>query len=151
MTGLNHAVTGALVAAVIDKPAIALPAALLSHFAADVVPHWDYKVPGGLRARQAVMLIDLILSIWLLFALTLVVDAKPWVVLAGGLLALVPDMMWLRFFVRGRPSIKGSKKRLINKLRRWHLWIQLSETGWGIYVEAVWFVLMIFLIIHVRH
>lgn len=151
MTGLNHAVTGALVAAAIDKPAIALPAALLSHFAADMVPHWDYKVPGGLRAKQVVMLIDLILSIWLLFALSLAVDATPWLVLAGGLLAILPDAMWLQFFIKGKSSIRGGKKRLINKVRRWHLWIQFSETGRGIYVEAVWFVLMIFLIIHVRH
>jgi hypothetical protein len=45
MTGINHAVTGALVAAAINKPALALPAALLSHFAADIIPHWNYRAP----------------------------------------------------------------------------------------------------------
>ncbi len=143
--------TGALVAAAIDKPAIALPAALLSHFAIDVIPHWDYKVPGGLRAKQVIMVMDLILSVWLLFVLTLFVDAKAWLIITGGLLAILPDSMWLRFYVRGKPSIKGNKKSLINKLRRWHLWIQLSETSRGIYVEAIWFALMVFLILHIQH
>jgi len=151
MTGLNHAVTGALVAAAINNPAIALPAALLSHFAADAVPHWDYKVPGGLRTRQTIMLIDLIFSVWLLFVLILVVDATAWVVLAGGLLAIAPDLMWLRYFISGRSSTKGSKKSWINKLRRFHHRIQWSETPRGIYIEAAWLVLMVVLIIHVRH
>ena len=151
MTGLNHAVTGALVAAAIDKPAIALPAALLSHFATDAIPHWNYKVPGGLRRRQAIMIVDLILTLWLLFVLTLVVNASPWLIVAGGLLAVLPDTMWLRFFVIGKPSITGSRKRLINRLRCFHGWIQWCETTWGIYVEAAWFVLMVFLIINIRH
>lgn len=151
MTGLNHAVTGALVAAAINEPAIALPAALLSHFAADAVPHWDYKVPGGLHTRQTVMLIDLIMSVWLLFTLVLIVDATAWVILAGGLLAIAPDLMWLRFFVSGRTSLKGNKNSWMNKLRRFHHWIQWSETHKGIYVESVWFVLMVVLIVHVRH
>lgn len=151
MTGLNHAVTGALVAAAINNPAIALPAALLSHFAADAVPHWDYKVPSGLRGRQTVMLIDLIMSLWLLFTLVLIVDAAAWVILAGGLLAIAPDVMWLRFFISGRSSIKSNKNGWMNKLRRFHRWIQWSETPKGIYVEAAWFVLMVVLIVHIRH
>lgn len=151
MTGLNHAVTGALVAAAINEPVLALPAALLSHFAADMVPHWDYKVPGGLRGRQAVMAVDLILSVWLLFVLTFFVDATPWLVVAGGLLAILPDVMWLRFFMTGRQSAKGNKKSWLNKLRRFHHRIQWSETSWGIYVEAVWFLAMLFLIVHVQN
>lgn len=151
MTGLNHAVTGALVAAAINNPALALPAALLSHFAADAVPHWDYKVRGGLRSRQTVMLVDLIIGIWVLFVLTLIVDATPWVVLAGGLLAISPDLMWLKFFISGKPAMKGSKKSRLNQIRRFHHWIQWSESRRGIYAEAAWFFLVIFLIIHIRH
>ena len=150
MTGLNHAATGALVAAAIDKPLIALPAALLSHFVADVVPHWNYKPPGGINGRLKVMSLDLIFSLILLVVLALTVNATPWVVLAGGLLAISPDIMWLEFFLTGRPSIKGNPKRIINRVRQFHAWIQWSETDWGIYVEAVWFVLMIVLIYQVN-
>ncbi|MGH7157086.1 MAG: hypothetical protein ACREGG_03190 [Candidatus Saccharimonadales bacterium] len=150
MTGLNHAATGALVAAAINKPIIALPAALLSHFVADVVPHWNYRIPIK-NGRIKGMSIDLVLSLALLVVLALTVDAKPWLVFLGGLLAISPDIMWLEYFLTGRPSIKGNPKRLINRLRQFHLWIQTSETDRGIWVEAVWFVLMIGLIYQVHH
>jgi len=146
MTGLNHAVTGATVAAAINRPLLALPAALLSHFLADMIPHWNYKVPGGVNGRIKVMVVDLILSLTLLAVLALTVNAQPWVVFVGGLIAITPDVMFLEFFLTGRPTIKGSQQRLINRLRRLHLWIQWSETSWGILVEAVWFILMLSLI-----
>lgn len=150
MTGLNHAVTGALVAAAINKPLIALPAALLSHFAADVVPHWNYRLPAK-NGRIKGMSIDLVLSLALLVMLSLTVDAKPWLVFAGGLLAISPDIMWLEFFLTGRPSIQGNPKRLINRIRRFHLSIQISETDKGILVEAGWLALMLWLIYQVHH
>lgn len=150
MTGLNHAITGATVAAAINRPALALPAAFASHFLADMVPHWNYKVPGGVNGRIKVMAIDLTLSLALLAMLALTVGANPWVVFLGGLLAISPDIMWLEFFLSGRTTIKGSSKRLVNRARRFHLWIQWSETSWGILVEAVWFGLMLSLIYQVN-
>jgi hypothetical protein len=146
MTGLNHALAGATVAAAINKPIVALPAALLSHFALDMVPHWDYRVSGGLKGRQKVMVIDLLLSLSLLIILALTVDARAWMVLAGGLLGILPDTMWLRFFVTGKPSPSKSHKNPIHPFRRFHLWIQWSETAKGIYVETVWFLIMLYLI-----
>jgi hypothetical protein len=152
MTGLNHAATGALVAAAIDKPILALPAALLSHFVVDAIPHWNYQLSGGVRDRQKVMIIDLVLSLALLVALATTVQATPWVIIVGGLLAILPDTMWLRYFLTGRPAITGSPKRFINKLRRFHMWIQWSETPRaGLIVEAIWFPIMIYLIYQIQH
>ena len=152
MTGLNHAATGALVAAAINKPALALPAALLSHFAADAIPHWNYLLPGGVRGRIKVMVIDLVLSLGLLAALAATVQATPWLIIAGGLLGILPDTMWLRFFLTGRPSIHGHPERVINRLRRFHGRIQWSESArLGLIVEAVWLPLMIFLIYQIHH
>jgi hypothetical protein len=146
MTGLNHAVTGALVAAAIDKPVLALPAALLSHFAIDAIPHWNYQLDPRIARRQVVMLADLVLSLALLLILALTVNANPYLVIIGGLIGILPDTMWLRFFITGRPSIHGNPKKLVNLIRRFHFWIQWSETPWGIYVEAAWFMLMLTLI-----
>ena len=150
MTGLNHAVTGALVAATIDKPIIALPAALLSHFAADAIPHWNYELKPHIARRQVVMLADLVLSLALLLILALTVDARPWLIITGGLLGILPDTMWLRFFISGRPSIHGSPRRFVNRLRKLHILIQWSETGWGLAIEALWFPLMLVLIYQIH-
>lgn len=41
MTATSHAIIGAVIAAKIGNPAIAIPVAILSHIAADAFPHWD--------------------------------------------------------------------------------------------------------------
>lgn len=151
MTGFNHAVTGALVAATFNKPLVSLPLALLSHFIVDAIPHWNYKAPGGLRGRQVVMFLDLVLSLTLLAILALTVNAAPWLIIAGGLLSILPDTMWLKFFITGRPSISGNKQRFINRLRQFHHWIQWSETNKGIFVELLWFPMMFWLIYQVHN
>ncbi len=151
MTGLNHAVTGALVAAVINKPLVALPAALASHFAADVIPHWNYYLRPHIARRQVIMMADLALSLALLLILALTVDANPYLVFMGGLLGVLPDTMWLRFFITGKTDFLGGNERLINRLRRFHLWIQWSETTKGFFVELLWFPLMLWLIYQVHH
>jgi hypothetical protein len=151
MTGLNHALTGALVAANINRPVIALPVALLSHFVIDAVPHWNYELKPHIARRQLVMFADLALSLALLLVLAATVDANPYLVIAGGLLGILPDTMWLRYFITGRPSIHGSPKRLINRIRQFHFWIQWSETSKGFFVELLWFPLMLWLIYQIHH
>lgn len=41
MTATAHALIGASIAAKLTNPIIGIPLAILSHFAADLVPHWD--------------------------------------------------------------------------------------------------------------
>src|SRR3989344_8182484 len=41
MTATSHALIGASIAAKITNPIIGIPLAIASHFAADLVPHWD--------------------------------------------------------------------------------------------------------------
>ncbi len=41
MTATGHAVLGAVIAAKIANPFLAIPLAIVSHFAADIFPHWD--------------------------------------------------------------------------------------------------------------
>jgi hypothetical protein len=145
MTGLNHAVTGALVAAVIKEPLIALPAALASHFVIDALPHWDYKIEGSARKRQLIMLADLAFSILLLSVVAFLLTEQWWLVFLGGLLAIVPDMMWLPDLLTGSPpSTKGDD--LLSRIRRFHLRIQWSETKNGIFFEIFWFFLVLSLL-----
>lgn len=50
MTATGHAVIGALIAAKVGNPALAIPLAILSHVAADAFPHWD---PGTNRDKKS--------------------------------------------------------------------------------------------------
>src|SRR6185312_15169785 len=45
MRAINHALTGSLIGLIIGEPAIAVPAAVASHFILDAIPHYD-EVPA---------------------------------------------------------------------------------------------------------
>jgi hypothetical protein len=143
MTGLNHAATGALVAVVIKQPAIALPAALLSHFMIDSLPHWNYWLPGQRRFRQWVIYSDMALSLALLaFLATFQISVEWWIVLSAGLIAILPDMMWFPYLILGK-NTPADTNSWLHRLRRFHLRIQWSETPHGIYYELLWFTIML--------
>jgi len=153
MTGLNHAVTGAMVAAVIGEPAIALPAAFLSHFVIDMLPHWDYyKLKTKNSKTWANAAVDLILALTALEILILTTTVSPWLIAAGGLLGILPDTMWLSYLLYRQPSIKGNPKSLINTVRHYHSKIQWAETprAAGLYAEIVWLIFTVYLIYQIH-
>ncbi|MBI2012734.1 hypothetical protein HYS90_02270, partial [Candidatus Curtissbacteria bacterium] len=41
MTATAHALIGASIAAKITNPYLGIPLAIISHFVADLIPHWD--------------------------------------------------------------------------------------------------------------
>ena len=140
MTGLNHAATGALVAVAVKQPTLALPLALVTHFAIDAIPHWNYKLTG--RLRKIVMRSDLILSLGLLITLALVLSGPSWLVIACGLLCIAPDAMWLPEILHGKPPVIH-KSTLVGHMRQLHRKVQWKEFAPGLYVEAVWFAVVL--------
>lgn len=150
MTILNHAATGALVAATINRPWLSMPAALASHFLADAIPHWNYRVPGGLKVRNLAVLVDGSLALYLLLVLAVTVDASQRLIIAGGVLAVIPDLMWMRYRNEAFPD-HLPKRTVMDRIRFWHQKIQWSETDWGRYVEIGWLVLTVTLIYQIHH
>ena len=70
MTATAHALIGASIAAKITNPYVGIPLAILSHFAADLVPHWDagtnHKNKSPLRLKLEATL-DVLLGFALVF------------------------------------------------------------------------------------
>ena len=52
MTATSHALIGASIASLVPNPILAIPLAITSHFAADLVPHWD---AGTNRRKKTIM------------------------------------------------------------------------------------------------
>jgi hypothetical protein len=148
VTIINHAATGALVAVAIGNPWIALPAAFASHFVIDMIPHWDYKFENR-YFKQAALLCDLTLTLWLLIILSVTVDASRRLIIAGGFLGVLPDLMWLPHELYNRASPEN-KRTPLHVLRKFHNKIQPRTPPIGRYVEAAWFILVIFLIYQVH-
>lgn len=146
MVGVNHVATGVLVAVAIDKPVLALALAFLSHFVIDAIPHWNYKIANNPAYRQLAMAMDLTFSLSLLMILSVSLDASTRLVIACGFLALLPDAMWLPHILQGKKAPKNRNNPL-HWLRKFHGWLQWSETSKGAYIEVAWFVITIFLIL----
>ncbi|KKR87493.1 MAG: hypothetical protein UU34_C0004G0034 [Candidatus Curtissbacteria bacterium GW2011_GWA1_41_11] len=97
MTATSHALIGASLASIITNPIIGIPVAITSHFAADLVPHWD----AGTNHRQKSALrlkVEATLDVLLGFALVLILFrtqtlANPVYMFSMVIAAQLPD--WL--------------------------------------------------------
>lgn len=142
MTATNHAVTGAVIAIAVKKPELAIPLAFLSHFAIDVIPHFEARDLPEKFSRLFIFsdaLIAAILTIFITFIFNVRVPA--WLIFICSAVAVSPDFMWAYRFFRLKDMDKVFKEPM-SWIARLHLDIQLSETVKGIIVEGFWLVVM---------
>lgn len=72
MTATAHALVGAVLASKIVNPAIGIPAAFISHFVMDAVPHWDFGTNWRQKSKLRLYIesaIDVIFGFSLVFIL----------------------------------------------------------------------------------
>lgn len=72
MTATAHAIIGTLIAARIPEPLIAIPLAVASHIAADMIPHWDTATNVKTKGKYRVIIdtmYDIALGFFLSFLL----------------------------------------------------------------------------------
>ncbi len=55
MTATGHAIIGTLIAAKIGNPYLAVPLAIASHIAADLIPHWDTATNVKAKGKHRVI------------------------------------------------------------------------------------------------
>ena len=142
MTGINHALTGAVIVSVVSVPIIALPLVFVSHFVLDSLPH--YGAPFGSRDRfsKNVWTVDGILLLTFIFFLVI---SSNWFVLAGALLAVSPDFAWIYRFVVAE-KFGSLPPKPANKFNTFHANIQKLEFKKGIIVEILWLLAIIILL-----
>ncbi len=141
MTLTNHALTGALIGALTHNPAIALPAALLSHFVCDALPHFGPGKQAKRYLKSALfahtLLIDVLACIGLAVVLV-VVKAPNWPLLVScAFLATLPDLGWLPGYIR----VRNGKQFIARHQPTWlrlAAGIQWFERPIGLVVEAAW-------------
>lgn len=139
MTATNHALTGAIIGLTISNPAIAIPAAFLSHFVCDALPHFGANEGEKWLAKRA-------------FVTYLIADATLCIMLVGvmfgsgnpnwflasvcAFLATSPDLLWIRKFVTALKATEFRPSRLEVFLSKDGIqWFQ-RPIGWT--VEAAW-------------
>jgi hypothetical protein len=147
MRAINHAMTGALIGLVSGQPAVALPAALVSHFVLDAIPHHASAKPDAEALRSkwfaAVLLIDA--GLCGLLVLTLAVSQPLHWQLAAvcAFLAASPDFLFVDRYVK---SLRNQPARL-NRLVQWTRDIQWFQRPIGAVVEVAWFTAAVVLLL----
>lgn len=138
MTATSHATIGALIAVTIKHPELALPVAFLSHFVADMVPHYGFPGHSGFGSAlkhasgKWVAISDpvlLILLMFLLFSLS-----ASWYVFVAAFLACSPDIEWFCGFLLFE---RRGKKAPSSPIAHFHNIIQWCERPWGYVTELI--------------
>ena len=136
-------VTGAVIAAGLNQPVLALPLAFASHFVLDSLPHFGYKTEGGLAVllRKKFAYLVLAFEIAAFTYLVATLWAQPWWYFLFALLAASPDsVMFYRYFffeLRHRTLPK------LVPISRFHKRIQWGERPWGFAIEIAYYILMV--------
>lgn len=137
MTATNHALTGAVLGLTISNPLLALPAALLSHFVCDAIPHYsDTRVSPGSHNFALYLLVDILGAIAVATFLFILRPDNWFVACWAAFLATSPDLMWAPLFVRAQKT--GKEVRPQHVVARFHARIQWFARPIGITVEYAW-------------
>jgi hypothetical protein len=141
MTGLNHGMTGAVIALIVKQPALAIPLAFLSHFATDMLPHFGLNEKELFKRKFNIILIaDFLIAVILMIILALLFPGKIWIIWTCMIAAASPDLMWAYHRLYIEHFNKG--KLNLGLIGRFHKKIQWSQTIPGAYVEVLWFLLL---------
>jgi hypothetical protein len=138
MTATNHALTGAIIGLAVGEPIIALPAAFLSHFVCDVLPH--YGNPNSDKVIKTngfrnYLIVEAVLCFLLVLTLA-VVRPENWLLAAAcAFLAASPDFLWINKYL----TIRAGRIWKPNLFSRFALGIQWFQRRIGAVVELTWF------------
>jgi len=143
MTATNHAITGAVIAGSITNPWIALPAAFLSHFVLDGIPHYGNPNHSTSKHFKLMVLIDAVLAAAVMLAVVVAMPANGWLMVTGALAAMSPDLMWLPYWLK---ELFGKRQQHdpLGSLARIHKRIQWGERPWGLRIEVPYFIFVLF-------
>ncbi len=144
-----HALTGAVIAYKIGNPLLALPLALLSHFLTDLLPHWnpeiyqEKKKRGSLSLKTtAFIVLDCLIGLFLgsFLAFKALETKKAVLVLAGSLLAILPDLAEAPFY------FLGIKNKYLNRLLKFQGNHQWKASFWPGMIFQLWWVAFLLII-----
>lgn len=138
MTSLNHSLTGAAIALAIKRPELSIPLAFASHYALDMVPHFEARdLPK--KWPEVFIRFDLIICALAVVFLPFILNPQipKWVMALSMAAGAAPDFVWIwRYWRIG--NLDKVFAEPMSFLSRWHLKIQWSETLAGILVELIW-------------
>ena len=146
MRAINHALTGAIIGLTVSKPLVAAPAALLSHYALDVIPHYGSGKDETAALKSNVfrnqLIIDAILCVVLVLVLGITSPINWQLAAICAFLAAAPDFASMPRYL----NIRSGKKHRAGRYEKFATKIQWFERPIGGFVEVTWFVAAVFVL-----
>jgi len=144
--------TGAIIGLSVGEPLLALPAAFLSHFVCDALPHFGVDRPNYVWLRsnafKRMLVVDAFLCI-VLVVILLLTRPHHWLLACFcAFLATSPDLVWINHF----RLAQANKPWHPNLFSRFAAIIQWFEHPIGMVVEGTWFISGILILsIYIHH
>jgi hypothetical protein len=142
MTGFNHALVGGLVGKFLPLP-LALPLAIASHFALDMLPH--YGMPHEDRDHSKFWKIFFTVDFFATLGLAVwAIYYHHYAMYLCGQLAVLPDFVWVAKVIRHRTFHLAHHN---SKFEQWHINIQKHEYAWGLWPELLLSIVLFYVVI----
>ena len=137
MTATSHAVIGTIIAAKIGNPALAVPIALASHVAADMIPHWDVATNGNGKGDGKVLKNSIVdVALGFLVSYLIIQLFFPQVNLLYAFVVIVasqlPDWLMIPYYLF---NSKNKFSRAVYKFQK--LFDNRLDKPWGIISQAI--------------
>lgn len=147
MTATNHALTGAIIGLVVGQPLIAVPAAILSHFVCDALPHFKVNLPDKVLLKisgfRNYLIADASLCV-LLVAVLAILQPQHWLLASiCAFLATSPDLLWVNKYLKNRRGQHWKR----SSFARFAGGIQWFQRPIGAVVEIAWFIAAVIILI----
>lgn len=136
MTATSHALIGASIAYRLPNPWVGLPLALLSHFLADIIPHWDVGNRRRLKSRRRLFIeagMDVLLGLVLVWSVFNHRSVNSLYLIAAIFIAQLPD--WIDSFLPLALNYHGFPVRLVERVQ--HLFQWRLDLPWGLITQTV--------------
>jgi hypothetical protein len=139
VTATNHALTGAIIGLVVGQPLIALPAALLSHFVCDAIPHFGSALPPEANLRRNsfrnYLVVEFCLCVTLVACLAIFQPQHWFLASVCAFLATSPDLLSMNGYLKVRRGQHWKRNAYSVFAKK----IQWFEKPIGAVVEVAWF------------
>lgn len=140
MTATGHALIATLIVAKFPNPWICLPLAFASHFACDIIPHWDSGTHHREKTKKALFYeagLDVFISVVSSFVLFTSLGENDYLLLyIGVFLSQLPDWITAPYFIlnmKDNPLVSWSKYMF----RLQHRLNSRLDKPWGIVTQVV--------------
>lgn len=139
MRAVNHALTGALIGLMVAEPALAVPAAVVSHYVCDVIPHYGSSLKGNKALRATSFRNGLYVDAALCLGIVVLLASRQpahWLLAAVcAFAAAAPDLLSINRYWKA----VSHKSWQPNLYSRFATSIQWFERPIGAAVEVTWF------------